>query len=422
VSAGLEVVLDQMAALLHRELGLRLDPAMLSRLRRCLRDESAERRQEPAEYATTLKTDAAARQDLYNRVTVQETSFFRHPGQFEALATQILPALDGPVTIWSAACANGQEAYSLAMVLHEQGRQGTVIASDVSTKALGRTAAARYQTRELTGLSAARRDRYLVAGPDDWEICRTVHDRVSVQRHNQVVDPIPDNVARCQVVFCRNVLIYFSSEQATAFLTRLAQRLPPGACLFLGYAETIWQVTDLFEPVRIGEAFEFHRRREPVARTAARSLARDRRPDAPIARPDRKTAAKATGRTARETPRRRVAVVPVAAAVTAPATGAEQAAELARAGQASSAKGDHQAAIAAFRKCVYLGPDDPMGYVHLGLALEASGDRAAAARAFQSARAALGRGSTLRVDPILDGYRVEELTRLLDSKQEALER
>jgi hypothetical protein len=192
------------------------------------------------------------------------------------------------------------------------------------------------------------------------------------------------------------------------FLTRLAQRLPAGACLFLGYAETIWQVTDLFEPIRIGDAFEFQRRRGPAARS---------KPKAPIARPDRTIAVKAA-------PRRRAAVdpVPVAGAVVAPFTGTGQAAELALAGQASFAKGDHQAAIAAFRKCVYLGPDEPMGYVHLGLALEASGDRAAAARAFQSARAALGRVGTLKVDPVLDGYRVEELSRLLDSKQEALGR
>jgi chemotaxis protein methyltransferase CheR len=239
----------------------------------------------PEAYLETLTPGSNAMQDLFDRVTVQESSFFRHPGQFEALSSHVLPTLPGPVTIWSAGCANGQEAYSLAMVLDELGTEGSVIATDVSTKALQRTAAARYLTRELSGLSTARRHRYLVGGPDSWEVRPSLRDRVMVQRHNLIDKTVPQSSANCDVMFCRNVLIYFSSQQAKAFLARLAEQLRPGTYLFVGYAETIWQVPDLFEPVNIGGTFAFHRRGDHPRRAVPvlAPLAAARRPKGPAA-------------------------------------------------------------------------------------------------------------------------------------------
>ena len=92
---------------------------------------------------------------------MQETAFFRHPEQFEVLARDVLPTLPQPVKIWSAGCANGQEPFSLAMLLEEQGIAGSVIGTDLSTTALQRTVAARYVTRELSGLSPRRIARHL---------------------------------------------------------------------------------------------------------------------------------------------------------------------------------------------------------------------------------------------------------------------
>jgi chemotaxis methyl-accepting protein methylase len=402
---------DRAAEVLHRHLGMRPDPTMLGRLRRCLRDEAASRHQDPSAYVGTLDADPAARQSLFDRITVQETAFFRHPGQFEALAQHVLPGLARPVTIWSAACSNGQEAYSLAMVLEEQGTAGSVIATDVSTNALARTAAARYRGSELTGLSPARRARHLIAGPADWEVRPAVRSRVSARRHNLVTDPLPDYLSRCQVVFCRNVLIYFSPVQATAFLTRLAEQLPAGAFLFLGYAETIWQVTDLFEPVKIGDAFEYHRRRgagPPRVPLSAESPESGGGTD--LGRRPMLGSRSGEARRSRAT-RIRVLESTVAASSVSPI-------ELARTGQAAAAAGDYRAAVTAFRKCAYLEPDDPIAHVDLGLALEASGDKPSAARAFQAARSALGRGAP-DIDSALGGYRVEELVRLLDSKRDA---
>jgi chemotaxis methyl-accepting protein methylase len=399
-----DVLLDRAAELMERELGLRPDRSLRSRLQRCLRDESAARGEDLAQYVASLAADPTARQSLYDRLTVQETAFFRHPGQFRALADHVLPGIDGPVLIWSAACSNGQEPYGLAMVLDEQAVPGSVIATDVSTRALGRTLEGSYHSRELGGISPARRDRYLQGGQGDtWEIRKALRDRVRVQHHNLIADPLPDFVEHCQVVFCRNVLIYFSPEHAAAFLTGLGEALPRGACLFLGYAETIWQVTDLFEPIRIGDAFEFHRRRDSSPHPApgaaeANGTKRGRAAPRPP-RPVRKPAAKG------------------APASQAPAPEEASAApDLLQAGLAATASGDLQAAIGAFRRCAYLQPDQPIAHLHLGLALEAAGDPPSARRAFRAARSALGRSDAAAVEAGLGGYRIEELIRLLDSK------
>lgn len=397
-----DALLDRAAELMDRELGLRPDRTLRGRLQRCLRDEAAARGENLAGYVARLAGDPAARQNLYDRLTVQETAFFRHPGQFQALADRVLPGIEGPAVIWSAGCSNGQEPYSLAMILDEQAAPGSVIATDVSTRALRRTSEGSYQSRELTGLSAARRDRYLTGGPGDrWEVSRALRDRVTVQHHNLITDPLPDHVGRCQVVFCRNVLIYFSTEHVTAFLTRLAEALAPGACLFLGYAETIWHVTHLFEPVRLGDAFEYHRRRDRPEPSAICTPAWP-------ARPSRKL-------TARPSPASHAAVQGGQRAAPSPA--AVQAGQATAQDRGGSPGGDQQAAIGEFRRYAFLEPDQPIAHLQLALALEAAGDLPSAQRAYRAARSALDRCEAPAVESALGGYRVEELVRLLESKQ-----
>ncbi|MEA2614709.1 MAG: chemotaxis protein methyltransferase CheR, partial [Chloroflexota bacterium] len=156
-------------AALERAIGLRPEAAMRGRLERCLVEAAAAAPAEVLDFARRLADGSPETQLLCDLVTVQESWFFREEPQFAALAAHLRGHCAGrPVTVWSAGCANGQEAYSLAMILDERGIPGTVIATDVSDRALQRTSDARYLTRELTGLSAARRTRHLVGGPDEW--------------------------------------------------------------------------------------------------------------------------------------------------------------------------------------------------------------------------------------------------------------
>ncbi len=163
---AVEAAVDRVAAWLDDQIGLRPEPTLRGRLRRSIRDEVVDPDGDLDEYLHTLGRGSNALQSLINRVTVQESGFFRHPDHFEVLAGNVLPDLSGPVTIWSAGCANGQEAYSLAMLLEENQTPGSVLATDVSTAALSRTAAARYTPREILGISSSRRSRHVTLDGD----------------------------------------------------------------------------------------------------------------------------------------------------------------------------------------------------------------------------------------------------------------
>lgn len=415
--------LEQAARLLSRRVGLRSDPAIRARLTRAVRDEAERRDLDVASYVARLDTDGAALQDLLDRVTVQETSFFRDPGQFDALARDVLPTLAStgrPVRVWSAGCANGQEAYSLAMVLAESDLPGwEVVATDISTRALRRTERARYQQRELSGLTPERRDRFMVERGAEWEVVPTLRSRVSVQANNLAVDPPPVPPGLCDVVFCRNVLIYFGRDDVVALLRQWARWLPPGAYLFLGYSETLWQVTDHFELVRLGDAFVYRNgpaARGPMALSASlRTMAPRRLDPPPLDRPplDRPPESAAPPAAAvkphadQDRPEPAIVVGP-------PDDGSAGAAM--EAGAAALARGDPDEAVRCFRRAVYLDSDLPLAHLHLGLALEEVGQDVAARRSFAAARAALDRVGPGALEEGLEGYHVDELIRLLETK------
>jgi chemotaxis protein methyltransferase CheR len=425
----MEAAVDRVSQLLHRRIGLRPEPALLGRLGRCIRDDALGRRQDLDTYLDTLLVDGDALQGLLNRVTVQETAFFRHPEHFVLLAREILPTLGAPVTLWSAACSNGQEAFSLAMLLEEHGINGRVIATDLSTKALQRTSAARYSSRELSGLSRDRIARHLTRDGDAWIINSNIRARVSSLQHN-LIHPVPQQVRACQVVFCRNVLIYFSHDHASAFLDQVADALP-AASLFLGAAESMWQLSNRYQTVRCGDTFSY-------------------RPRADITKPDDQSfrtgelshhhsrSFRDTGRPApahQHTVRPITGIVPRPAETTGlsaqpvtvppppppvPPIDVASAVALARAGQQASAAGDARAAVVAFRKHAYLAPQDPMAHLHLGLALESAGDQPSARRAYAAARHALTLTDPADVTHATEGYTTADLIRLLVSKQQAM--
>jgi len=390
---------DLIAELLHAEIGLRPESSLRGRLDRCVREGAATRGLSLEAYHADLLHHDEAFSSLIDEITVQETGFFRHPEQFDVLA-EILPSLTEPVTLWSAGCANGQEAFSLAMLLDEQGIAGSVVATDLSAAAVERTARARYSTREIAGLSAERRSRHLRAVGAEWEVDEPLRRQVTAAQHN-LVDAIPALARTSQVVFCRNILIYLSAEHTRAFLDRVADAFAPGTPLFLGAAEVLWQVSDRFEPVRVDSTYLYrcrHPRRasnHPASVSFGPALDRAER-----ARP-----------AAPRTPRRAAS----AAAAATDDTSASLA--LARVGQDAIAAGDHRAAVVAFRAWAYLTPLNVFAQLHLGLALEAAGDLPAARRTFGVARRALlGTDPTL-VEVASEGYSFAELGKLLDAKQ-----
>jgi chemotaxis methyl-accepting protein methylase len=119
--------------------GIELGDGLRERLAACLGAAARARGVTPTRFAARLAGDPGAFQEVLDAVTVQETGFFRHPDQFAALAGEVLPGLQGPVVVWSAGCANGQEAYSLAMELAASGvPDWRVVATDISAAAVAR--------------------------------------------------------------------------------------------------------------------------------------------------------------------------------------------------------------------------------------------------------------------------------------------
>ena len=386
-------VVDRVAGLLKSRIGLRPDPILRSRLMRSIRDEATLHELDVEGYLQTLFVTDGALQSLLNRVTVQETNFFRHPEHFQVLISDVLPSLPQPITIWSAGCANGQEAFSLAMLLDEHQIDGSVIATDLSTAALHRTTVARYSARELTGLSSARIDRHLTQTAGAWEVNEELRDRVSTLRHN-LMDALPAQVRSSQVVFCRNVLIYFSPEHTKTFLDRVADTLP-AAWLFLGSAETMWTISHRYRTIRIGDAYTYRPQTATPALPGPKASTRGV--------PERDRASAGTLSTPRATP-----VTPSLD---------EALTSLARTGQEALSAGDHATAVVQFRKWVYLADDDAVAHLHLGLALEAAGDGLSARRAFGAARRTLGEADSAQVELAIGGYDPAELLRLLETKQ-----
>jgi chemotaxis protein methyltransferase CheR len=224
-------------------------------------------------------------------------------------------------------------------------------------------------------------------------------------RHNLVAPP-PGFVEDCQVVFLRNVLIYFSADHARTFLRRLAGALAPGAVLFLGGAESLWQVTDRFRAVRLGDSFVYERCDPSRGSQARRTASKGR---SPVHRTPAPSSTRPPVEGSRPAPAAPLVEEPVRS----------RAAELADAGQTALAVGDHAAAVVAFRQWAYLAPDDPLASLHLGLALEAGGHHMPARRAYGVSRAVMHRIGPDGADVALGGYATEELVRLLDSKQQS---
>ncbi len=211
-------------------------------------------------------------QRLIDLVAIQETDFFRYKAHFAALAEAMLPELfrrrriDEPIRIWSAGCATGQEPYSIAMTilghpLYQPSRPVSILATDISQAALAVAEAGFYRTKELRHLSKDIIEKHFEPAEGGAVIKPQVRSLVQFERLNLAAEPTPaESPNRFDLIFCRNVTIYFSAETTRSVLNNLSSLLADDGYLFLGHSETLWQITDEFVPVAFGDAF-YHRRR-----------------------------------------------------------------------------------------------------------------------------------------------------------------
>jgi chemotaxis protein methyltransferase CheR len=197
--------------------------------------------------------------ELVEAVRVGETRFFRHMSQVAALVDVVAPAIAArgrrSVRVWSAGCASGEEAYTLAIVLSRvlPEHSVTVVATDVSEDALAVAARGRYPRAALGHVPEEWRDAFEDVGADDDDreirVRPEIAKRVTFEQANLVEGEAPRG---CQVVWCRNVLIYFASEARKRAVQKLLSALDTGGWLFVGYSEQLRDVVEL-EAVRAGD-------------------------------------------------------------------------------------------------------------------------------------------------------------------------
>jgi len=188
---------------------------------------------------------------LIDAVTTNKTEFFREPAHFKFLENQALPALAkrGRRTIkaWSAACSIGAEPYTLAMVLEEHRRRTrggdySILCTDLSTQVLSLAVAGVFSEAMIAPVEMELRRRYLMrardARRDQVRIIPQLRSKLAFARLNLMDEAYP--VERdMDMIFCRNILIYFDKPTQSAVLQRLCQHLRPGGYLFLGHSESI---------------------------------------------------------------------------------------------------------------------------------------------------------------------------------------
>lgn len=202
-------------------------------------------------YLEYLKTDFSGceRRALVESLTINNTNFFREPQHFVFLRERILPRLgaaDRRIRIWSAGCSSGEEPYSIAIVLREalpnvDRRDVRILATDISTKILGEARAAVYEHSELKDIAPGLITKYFTctcAKPvRHYQVNENVRKMVRLAQLNLMADwPMKGPF---DVIFCRNVMIYFEKPTQQWLVQRFWELLEPGGYLLLGHAESL---------------------------------------------------------------------------------------------------------------------------------------------------------------------------------------
>jgi chemotaxis protein methyltransferase CheR len=250
--------LRRLVTFIEGEVGIRLPPAkrvmVESRLRRRVR---ALQLPDLATYGRTiLEADTIPQEELIHLidcVTTNKTDFFREPAHFDYLRETIVPELSrlrdcrrAPVKVWSAASSTGAEAYTIAMLLHDMALASPfgfeITGTDISTDVLAQARRAVYSAEMIRPIPAPLRKRYTMRAKDpgrgEFRIIPELRRVMRWARLNlmDATYPLADDF---DVIFCRNVLIYFDRDVQEQVLARLSRHLRPGGYLFVGHSESM---------------------------------------------------------------------------------------------------------------------------------------------------------------------------------------
>lgn len=218
---------------------------------------------------------------LAELVLNHETVFFRNAPHVQALRNVVLPELHrrkphgAPIRIWSAGCATGEEAYSLAIIALETlgrplSRPVEIWATDLSEPALQKARQGVYRGRALQNVPDDLLRRYFQPSGDGYAVGEAVRTLVRFEALN-LLDPFPQEARGIDIIFCQNVTIYFQLDTCRALIARFYESLPEGGLLFLGFSETLWNVFDRFHSREVHGAYVYYKQALEAAPNSDRS-------------------------------------------------------------------------------------------------------------------------------------------------------
>ncbi|MDF1822087.1 MAG: protein-glutamate O-methyltransferase CheR [Alcanivoracaceae bacterium] len=222
--------------------------------------------------AGTTESKAMEWSVLVDRLTVQETSFFRHQSSYALVETFVNNFIDenpsgSSLDVWSVGCSTGEEPYSLAMMISEQfaARETNdyfgITATDISLPTLSKARKGVYAARKVEQVDPRLREKYFESVSErEYQVASSLRDRICFARLN-VLEVNKAPMQNMDLIFCQNMLIYFRRWRKKQIVTRLAERLAPGGMMVLGIGEvTDWSHPDL-ERVQVPDTLAFRRRK-----------------------------------------------------------------------------------------------------------------------------------------------------------------
>lgn len=219
------------------------------------------------DYYYLLRYDAEADRhwaELTDRLSVPETWVWRQPEQLRALADIVAPAWlarhpGRPLRIWSAACCSGEEPAGIAIALAEAGllHRAEIVGSDASTAMIERANRGTFSARSLRNLPDELRERWFRCENSSWRLEPRLRERIRFTVANLVDADAVRPLATADVIFCRNVFIYFADDTIVRTVRTFAQAMPDDGHLFLGASESLTRLGTEFELAEVGAAFAY---------------------------------------------------------------------------------------------------------------------------------------------------------------------
>lgn len=193
------------------------------------------------DYIKALKANSNLYNEFINYLTINVSEFYRNPEQWEVLKAEVIPMLlkkSRKLKIWSSACSTGDEPYTLVMVLNSfiPLNEIKIVASDIDKEALRKAKEGIYTGKSLEKLPKEYIEKYFIKNGEIFTVKDEIRNRVEFMQHNLLKDAYPD---KCDLIVCRNVLIYFTEEAKTHVYTQFNKSMKNEGVLFVGSTEQI---------------------------------------------------------------------------------------------------------------------------------------------------------------------------------------